>query len=294
MFVITGATGNIGSVIARNLLEAGESVRAIGRSKERLQPLIDKGAEPCVGSLDDPDFLVDAFDGAKMVFAMVPPNFAAENVRIYQNKVIDAMMEGIIQNIVEHVVGLSSIGAHIPDGTGPIAGVFDMEKKFGTVNGLNALYLRPAFFMENLLMQVNAVKNFGFMASAQDGNISVPVIATKDIAEYATKRMLAGDFKGKTTQELLGERHLTMNEVASVFGKAIGMKDLKFVQVPYADAENALMEMGASRSLAEGYTELVRGINDGSLTHLEARSTANTTLTSIEEFSKTFAALFAS
>ncbi len=85
MYVITGATGNTGHLIAQALLDAGQAVRAVGRSTERLQPLVDRGAQAAVGDLHDADFLARAFAGATAVYAMVPPSFGAADFRAYQN-----------------------------------------------------------------------------------------------------------------------------------------------------------------------------------------------------------------
>ena len=74
MYVILGATGHTGSAIAEKLLAKGEKVRAIARSKERLAKLSGQGAEAFVGDVADSAFLTQAFDGARAVYFMVPPN----------------------------------------------------------------------------------------------------------------------------------------------------------------------------------------------------------------------------
>jgi uncharacterized protein YbjT (DUF2867 family) len=58
------ATGNIGSKLANILLDKGEKVRVIGRSSERLKPLVGQGAEPAVGDVSDAAFLTNSFKGA--------------------------------------------------------------------------------------------------------------------------------------------------------------------------------------------------------------------------------------
>ncbi len=292
MYVVTGATGNIGRVIAEILLAEGKKVRVIGRSEERLQPLIDKGAEPFAGSMEDPKVMVKAFEGAEAVFAMLPPNLNADNLRTYQNVVSDALKTAIEKNNVRYVVTLSSIAAQLPEGTGPIKGAYDTEQKFNQIEGANILYLRPAFFMENMLMQVDAIKHMGFMGSPSMADVPMPMIATKDIGNYAAKRLLALDFYGKSTQELLGQRNVSYNEVAEIFGKAIGKEDLKYMQTPYEDTVNAMTGMGLSQDVAESFVEMSRAFNEGTASNLEERSQANTTPTTIEEFANIFAAVY--
>ena len=87
MYVITGATGNIGRAIAETLLTQGQPVRVIGRDAAKLQALVDRGAQARAGSLDDAAFLREAFAGATAVFVMTPPAYTAEDVRARANEV---------------------------------------------------------------------------------------------------------------------------------------------------------------------------------------------------------------
>ena len=114
MYVIMGATGNTGSIVARTLLGQKQNVRAIGRSADRLGPLTAEGAEPFVCDVSDAVALTKAFSGAKAVYAMIPPSMTSENYRADQDKVTGAIAEAVQQAGVEHVVALSSVGADKP------------------------------------------------------------------------------------------------------------------------------------------------------------------------------------
>jgi uncharacterized protein YbjT (DUF2867 family) len=291
-YAITGATGNTGKIIAERLLEEGNKVRVIGRSAERLSPLVEKGAEARIGTIDDEKFLTEAFTGADAVYAMIPPDMTVDSVRAQQNRIGEALATAIENAGVEHVVFLSSLGAHVADKTGPIAGLHDVEKRLNELTGVHVLHLRPSYFMENFLAGVGTIRNMGVYGSPTRGDISLPIIATQDIGEYAAKRLSKLDFTGHSTRELHGERDLTMAEATSVLGKAIGIDDLAYVQFPYEDAENALMAMGFSPDGARSYSEMGKALNEGIITAQETRSTDNTTPTSIEEFSTLFAAVY--
>ncbi len=294
MYVVTGATGNIGSLIAETLIAEGKKVRAIGRSEERLASLVEQGAETAVGSMSDADFMNKVFEGAEAVFAMLPPKMDAEDFRAHQNGISDIMKAAIEKNDVKNIVVLSSIAAQVPEGSGPIEALHDMEQKFNTIEGANVLHLRPSFFMENFFMQVDAIKHMGVMTSPAAGNYPMPIIATKDIAAYASQRLLALDFEGKSALELLGERDVSNDEAAKILGKAIGMDDLKYAQAQYADAEKMMLQMGASEDMSKTYVQMYRAFNEGKAHKLEDRTEANTTPTSIEEFASVFAAVYAS
>lgn len=292
MYAITGATGKTGRQVAEILLAKGEKVRAIGRSKNRLQSLVDKGAEAFVADVLDTAAMIKAYTGVKAAYVLVPPDVTATDYRAYYNQVVESVAIAVEKAGVKHVVTLSSIGAHLPKGVGVVGGLYDMEQRFNKLKGVNVLHLRPSFFMENTMMQIQPIKSLGVMASAQKGDIRVPMIATKDIANFAAERLLKLDFAGKSVRELLGPKEVTMNEVAKAIGKAIGKDDLRYVQASYDDTIKALVGMGVSASVAEGYVELSRAFNEGIARPTEKRSKANTTATTLEEFAQKFAAVY--
>jgi uncharacterized protein YbjT (DUF2867 family) len=291
MYVITGATGNTGKVIASTLLEAGKKVRIIGRDAEKAKELTDKGAELFQGSTDNIELLKNAFDGATAVYAMLPMNMKAENYTAFQMKHANAIAEAMESCKVKYVVSLSSQGAHLESGSGVVLGLHKMEQLFNKIEGLNTLHLRPCYFMENTLGMVGLIKESGIMGSPIKGNLSMPVIATKDIADYAAKRLLALDFEGNNYQDLLGARNVTYAEMAKVFGAAIGKPDLNYVEFPYEDFKGAFMGMGASESVADNMNEFLERVNAGDVFFAE-RTKESTTPTTIEEFSRTFSYVY--
>jgi uncharacterized protein YbjT (DUF2867 family) len=291
MYAITGATGNIGSKIADLLLAREEQVRVIGRNAAGLQRFVDKGAEAAVGDLMDGAFAARAFGGATAVFAMIPPNFAAADFRAYQNEVGASIASGIDKAGVRYVVNLSSQGAELTAGTGPILGLRDQELRLNRFEGVNVLHLRPAYFMENLLMNIPLINSSGIAGSALRGDRRFAMIATKDIAASAAERLVMRDFAGKRVQDLLGQRDLTLEEATAVIGRAIGKPELRYVQFTYDDAAKWLRESGASADLARLLIEMSKSINEGR--YGVGRSPQNTTPTSIEEFAEGFARHFA-
>ena len=291
-YAVTGATGNTGKIIVEQLLEKGNKVRAIGRSAEKLASLVEKGAEACVGSIDDETTLTKAFTGADGVYAMIPPDFQAKNFRAYQNHIGQAIANAITKARVRNVVFLSSIGAHLSEKTGPIVGLYDQEQRLNKLEGVDILHLRPTLFMENFFNNIGTIKNMGANGSPIRGDISIPMIATQDIGRYAAERLSKLDFSGHIAQELHGQRDLTMTEATSILGKAIGRDDLGYVQFPYEDAEKAMTQMGISPDGARTYVEMAKGFNEGIIIGVEPRSPENTTPTSLEDFAGTFAAAY--
>jgi uncharacterized protein YbjT (DUF2867 family) len=172
----------------------------------------------------------------------------------------------------------------LPERAGPISGLHHFERKLNRIAGLNLLHLRPAYFMENLLALIPAIKQFGAVANAFRGDLSMAMIATRDIGVRAAEELLRLGFAGKSTRELLGPRNLTFNEVARILGRAIGNPALAYMQLPYEQVEQAAIRMGMSPATAKMLTEMTRGFNDGYIRPQERRSPENTTLTTIEDW----------
>jgi uncharacterized protein YbjT (DUF2867 family) len=284
MYVILGATGHTGSVVANTLLNNGKRVRVVGRDKGKLAPFVSRGADAFVADALDAQALGRAFAGTEAVYAMIPPNLTSDDYRRYQNQVVDAIATAIEAAGVKHAVTLSSFGADKPDKTGPIAGLHTMETRLNRIEGLNVLHLRACYFMENTLSQAGVIQSFGMMAGPVAAEVPLPMIATKDIGAAAAEALLKLDFKGKQTRDLQGQRSLNYNEAAKIIGEGIGKPGLAYVRLPDDQVIQAMSSMGMSKHVAALIVEMANGINSGYVKALEPRSAKNTTPTPFEEF----------
>ncbi len=293
MYVITGATGNTGKPITLALLKAGKKVRIISRNAEKAKELTDKGAELFIGDSTNVEVLKKAFEGAKAVYAMVAIDFATPDMTSAQVKQATAIADALKFAKVKYVVSLSSQGAHLEKDSGVVLGLHKMENLFNQIEGLNTLHLRPSYFMENSMGMIGMIKHMGIMGSPVKPNLTFPVIATKDIAEYAAKRLLALDFEGHQTQDLLGKKDVSYPEIAKVYGKAIGKPELSYIETSYDDFKNAMVgQMGASENVADNFNIFVKAFNDGRITEKARRNSESTTPTGIEDFASTFAFVY--
>lgn len=294
MIVITGATGHTGKVAAEALLAKGEKVRVVGRDAKKLEPLVQKGAEAFVGNVEDAASMTKAFNGATAAYILVPEDISQEDLRAYQERVSDSFAAAIANARVPYVVALSSIGAQHAEKTGPIVGLHNLEQKLNRIAGLNVLYLRPGYFMENLFMSIAPLRSMGTLPGGMTSDLSAPWIATKDIGQYAATRLAARDFSGSSTQELHGQRDISMKEAASIVGKAIGKPNLGYMQVPFMMLEPALVQMGLPKRTAALLIEMWKGANAGLIAPEEQRSAKNTTPTTLESFvTNVFAPVYA-
>src|SRR5271168_1215593 len=279
-YVILGATGHTGSIVADFLLSKGQKVRVIGRDAGRLQRFVDKGAEAFTADLSDAAALTKAFSGARAAYLLLPPVKSRET----QAHESDAIAKAVKESGLHYAVHLSSYGAQVPENTGPLVGLHASEEKLNAISGLNVLHLRAGYFMENNLAAIGMIHRMGFFGNVLVPDLKLPMIATHDVGDYAAQRLLHLDFSGKQTRELLGERDLSMTEVTAVIARGIGKPDLRYEQFPYDQLQQALTQMGVPPKGAALYIEMYKAINAGVLVPLEPRSQENTTPTSIEEF----------
>lgn len=284
MYVIMGASGNTGHIVAENLLAREQKVRVFGRNPAHLQAFAAKGAEIVVGDVTDTAALTKAFDQADCAYVMIPPDITSKDPLGYSNRVSDAIAAAVQNAGTQSVVALSSIGADKTSGTGPVLGLHHLEQKLNQISSANVLHLRAAYFMENTLPQANAIHKMGYSVGPLRPDLKVPMIATRDIGTAAADALLHPTASGKQTRELLGQRDLSYTEVAAVLGNAIGKPDLKYVQLDDEQARGAMVQMGMSDQSARLILEMAAALNSGYMRALEPRTRENTTPTSYETF----------
>src|ERR1700722_16675739 len=263
MIVVVGATGHTGRAAGEALLAAKKKVRVVGRDAKRLEPLIQKGAEAFVGNVEDAASMTKAFEGATDAYLVLPEDISQDDLRAHQERVSDSFAAAVANARVPYVVNLSSIGAQHAEKTGPIVGLHNQEEKLNRIAGLNVLHLPAAYFMENLLMSIPPLRSLGNRPGGLKSDVPMPWIATKDIGAYAATRLAALDFSGSSTQELHGQRDISMKEAASIVGKSIDKPKLGYMQVPFMMLEPALVQMGLPKKTAALLIEMWKSANAG-------------------------------
>src|ERR1700688_2592833 len=221
-YVIVGASGNTGSIIANSLLSAGKKVRVVGRDPGRLQRFVDKGAQAFTATVSDAAALTKAFSGARAAYLMLPPAKSREE----QERDSDAIAKAVRESGLRYAVHLSSYGAQVAEGAGPVSGLHSSEQKLNAIDGLNVLHLRAAYFMENNLAAIGMIHGMGVLGNALLPDLKLPMAATRDVGAYAAQRVWDLDFSGKQTRELLGERDLSKAAATAVIARGISQPDL--------------------------------------------------------------------
>lgn len=258
MYVLLGSNGQITSKLARLLLAAGHPVRAVGRNRNALAPLARAGAQLAIGDPADPAFLREAFAGATAAYTMIPPCYAEPNMRRAQDRIGTSIATALGEAPVPRIVNLSSIGAELPQGTGPIEGLHAQEQRLDALGMHDLLHLRPGYFMENLLAGVADAATLEQVVGMEAADLPMPMVATADIAAVAARELVTPQHRGALL--LHAPAHVTMREAASAIGAALGKPALPYVQLTPEQAKPALVAQGFSADAADQLAALARWV----------------------------------
>ena len=284
-YVITGSIGHISKPIVEGLVKAGHSVTVITSKAENAAKIETLGAKPAVGSVEDTDFVTQAFAGADAVYLMIPPKWGVTDWRGFQNEVADNYIAAIKTNAVPYVVMLSSIGAHMGNGAGPVDGLYDLEQKLKTIDDLNVKVLRPSYFMYNLFGMVGMVKGMGMMGS-NFGDDKVVLVHTSDIAEAALQNLMNLDFTGNQIQYIASDER-TGAEIATVLGEAVGKPETPWIVFSDEQSKQGILQAGLNEEIATGYTTMGKSIRNGTMQEdYFANRPASLGKVKLEEFAK--------
>jgi len=232
--LVTGATGNIASMVIPQLLSAGAEVRAFIHDPEKAGPLEAQGVRVHSGDFTDQDALNAAAAGVDAVLAITPPN-------------PDAVAQG------EHIlkaaqnsggspqyVRISAIGAaaDAPTDNGRLHHISDEAVMD---SGLPYTILRPHFFMQNLFMGVESILSQGNLYMGM-GDGKLGLVDVRDIADCAVSLLLNGGHENKV-YTLTGPESIDFHKIAEVISETTGVKTT-YVPVPLEAVGDAIRQLG--------------------------------------------------
>lgn len=261
--IITGSLGNISKPLTETLVKAGHQVTVISSNADRAADIKALGATPAIGSVEDVNFLTDAFKGADVVYAMVPPNFGASQWKNWIAGIGQNYADAITANGIKKVVHLSSIGAHLEDGTGPVTGIHRVEEIYNKLDSVSVKHLRPAFFYTNFYANVGMIQHANIIGSNWGADTKLVLVHPTDIAAAAAEE-IQSDFTGKSVRYIASDER-TAGEVAQVLGAAIGKPELPWIE--FSDADNLAGAIGAGlpEEIAGNYTEMGVSVRTGKM-----------------------------
>jgi uncharacterized protein YbjT (DUF2867 family) len=262
MFAVVGATGHTGSVVAETLLSRKQPVRVIVRSADKGAQWKAKGAEVAVATYQDRAAMAKALEGAEGVYLLVPPNYTAQSWLEEQRRTMDQAAEAVSASGVPHVVFLSSVGGHIPEGTGPIRAPRYGEQKLGSV-AKNLTILRPCYFMDNWAPVLGSAKLQGVLPMFIAPSTKMPMISTRDIGRIGAERLVAGG-RGKQIVELAGPEDYSPEQVAATLSQILG-RTVTAQQAPLSAVVPTFTSLGFSDEAAKLFEEMYASFAKGTI-----------------------------
>ena len=294
--IVTGSLGNISKPLTKELVQKGHHVTVISSNKERQKDIEALRAEAAIGSLEDVDFLVATFSGADALYCMVPPNNYFDlnlDLVAYYRRLGNNYAQAIKQSGIKRVVNLSSIGAHLDQGSGILLGAHNVEQILNELSSDVAItHLRPCSFYYNLYAYVETIKKEGLIAANYGADDTIPWVSPIDIAAAIAEEIVT-PLVGRKVRYVASEE-LTGNETASVLGAAIGKPDLKWIMISNAQMLSDLEAAGMNRQIAAGLVEMYASLHSGVLAEDYYRNKPTVMgKVKLEDFAKEFAAAIA-
>ena len=292
---LTGSLGRIGKPLTQKLTEEEHTVTVISSNPARSKEIEALGATPAIGTLQDTNFLATSFEGADLVYTLVPPaNYFDPNLDLleYFQELGNSFAEAIRQAKVKRVVNLSSIGAHLDKGNGILEGTYHVENVLNNLPEEVAItHIRPTEIYYNLFGFIDLIKSQGIMASNLNENDLNVWVSPEDIAAGVAEE-ISTPSSGRKVRYVASEE-LTYKEVASILGSAIGQPDLQWVMIPDDQLRQHLESAGMQPAIAQGMVEMYAAIRSGLLYENYNLHQPNTLgQVKMNDFAKEFAAVY--
>jgi len=253
MYAVAGVTGHTGGVVAETLQAEGQPLRVIVRDEKKVASWKDRGAEVAVAAVDDEAALTRALSGTKGAYVLLPPDAVTTDFFGSRARMIDAIARAAVNARLPHLVLLSSIGAHLPKGHGPIGALYQAERRFETL-GIGTTFVRASYFLENYGAGLPAAKNDGVLPSFLPANLTHAVVTTPDIGRTAAQALLDGP-RGRRVVELSGPADVTPADVAAALTELLA-RAVNVAEAPLDAVVPTFMSFGMSQQMAELYREM--------------------------------------
>ena len=291
-YVLLGSLGNITKPVAQKLITAGHRVTIVSSNRERQAAIEALGAVAAFGKVEDIAFLSKTFTGADAVYTMVPPIYQVDDWKEYIHQVGKNFAIAIQNSGVKKVVNLSSIGAHLPAGCGPVSGLYYAEQELNRLSGVDIRHLRPAYFYTNFLNNIGMIKNAGFFGNNYGAETTLVMVHPADIAIVAADQLLQLNFSGSSVLYIADDEKTT-RQVTAALGAAIGRPDLPYVEFSDADFLKGALDAGLTGELARNFVEMGAALRTGIMIADYQQHKVPLGPVKLEDFAKEFAAAYA-
>lgn len=251
-------TGNIAKALLPKLLKAGEKIKVLTRSPHKLDPSIREHVQVETGALEDEDFILQATKDTEALYWLNPGNKSATDVHAWYKRYGKSVSNAVQKNKIPFVVNISTIIPEVVE-AGVADGIVHVEEYLNETDA-NVVHLRPGFFLENLIPQIEQLKSKGRITFPIPPDRPVAFIATSDIADVAAEYLLRRDWKGKQIRVLHGGEDLTFSEAIARLSASTG-RTFEYNYITLEDFHKGLVAKGVTEAAASGYTDIYRSMH---------------------------------
>ncbi|MET0298634.1 MAG: SDR family NAD(P)-dependent oxidoreductase [Flavitalea sp.] len=253
MYIITGATGHIGSAVADTLLNKGENVLIITRNEEKGDKWKRKGATVAVVDINDTEKLHQVFKQGKRLFMLNPPASPDTDIVKEERRSLASMINAVKNTPIEKIVAESTYGAHPGEDTGDLNVLYDMEQELKDLD-IPVSIIRGAYYMSNWDMQLESAKTTGVVQTLYPVDFKIPMAAPHDIGRYAAK-LLMEPVRKSGLHYVEGPEPYSSAEVAEAIGEVLH-KRIEAVETPKSEWIPSLEKMGFSSKAAKSMANM--------------------------------------
>ncbi|MFR9780154.1 NAD(P)H-binding protein [Micromonospora sp. MS34] len=261
MIVITTPTGTIGAAVAESLRAGGAPLRLIARDPSRLPDTLRGHADVVVGSHADPAVLNTALTGATALFVLVPPNLTAPDVTEHYLSFARPVADAVRAHGVPRVVAVSSLGRGFAGPAGLLSAAWAMDEVLES-SGAAYRSLQPPFFMENLLHQVELIREQGMFTLPADPDAPLAAVATADVARTAAGLLADPTWSGQEDVPVREPVDHTPREMAQIISETL-RQPVAYHQATLIDYRARYASSGASPAIVDGMVEMAEAQTAG-------------------------------
>jgi uncharacterized protein YbjT (DUF2867 family) len=274
MFVIAGASGRTGGVVAERLLALGQRVRVVVRNPRDGERWRLRGATAAVAALDDAHGIEQALANASGFFVLMPEDARVPDFHAHRRRMSNAIAAAVRTSGVPHVVFLSGAAAAVADGNGLARELHHLETLLFD-GGRTVTAIRAVAFQENVAWALPAALGEGIYPNFYPtADFEFPMVATGDIGWYAAHCLVEAAGRSEVI-DMLGPRY-SVRQVADMLGSALH-RTLRIVDIPAPRHVDALNGAGMPRPFAESLAELIGCLASGRISPSGDRAITGTT-----------------
>ncbi len=282
--VIAAASGQVGRRTAEKVFQAGAETILLSRRPEQFADLVAQGAIVKSISSDDAPGLIAATENVDALFWLTPPKLNGSSLSNWYIQTAMAGATAVRENSIERVVNISSIGAGAKPNLGTVSFSGDVEAIFNQT-GANILHLRPGYFMENFLTQVESIRQDNTVSFSYASDHDIPWISTDDIGDEAAKYLLDDRWAGQWTRNLMGAKNLTPLETTAILSQVLD-RQIEYVRVTIESLQQQLALFGATPNVQRELGQLFHALGDPDGVYATARTPEAITPTTFEQFAR--------